>query len=271
MKKIIAFIMTAVMAMTIMACGNSEKDVIGTWVNTTKNSHGLTVILEDGNVGKVINEDSEKEFTWEIEDEKVAMVYNGMTEYLDIVEVDGKIELGMREGFYKMVPEQEYREAFEKIEITTDNWQDYFEFKDGIYVEENEFEEVNRLYYGKEFNVKEELMEKCMFVDAAIEYEAKDQVIVGVVYNVETEELTVSEPLSEAEIEDNGFFYNPSETQSGTTSFENYNMENPNGLGGYMGACNDEYEVTDSVWSWYSSVFSTYDITRIEGTIVIAK
>lgn len=92
MKKIVALLLTVVMSLSLVACGESKTDVTGQWEDKEHNS--ILILNEDG-TGKIVEDDWEASLTWEYDDASHTFLFtlneNGTVEQGTFMEDSAKI------------------------------------------------------------------------------------------------------------------------------------------------------------------------------------
>lgn len=154
----------------------------------------------------------------------------------------------------------------ETVEITLDNWQEYFEIIDRPQVEYDAFDEIEMLYVTKQFVIKEEYADKLVDCTVAVGFVPQNEQNYTATYDAATEEFTLN-------ASENDEIIVPEEFEGNDTA----EVTKEDVLSGYQLLCGGTY--TDSVevsedgkrvaircWS-----YSTVEIDRIKGSIVIAK
>lgn len=165
------------------------------------------------------------------------------------------------------------------VEITLDNWQEYFEFRPVVYEKKDSYNELTgmRVYYM--FLPKEAIAENIVGVG-----EDDDRIVFDVQYidpyaciyryDLNTQELTVGE-FAEDSSPYSADDLLPSYDESGT-----YDSWNSNGYfptDGYMVITSPLNEkdmdctIKDNIIEAYGYAISSAEITRIKGTITILK
>ena len=161
------------------------------------------------------------------------------------------------------------------VEITMDNWQEYFEITDFVSVWKNDFDEVESTKYGYCLSLKSEYADKVVDADVAFEYYFSEPCYVDIEYNIDTKHIIVGEVYTEDLIKDKNMsdigMY-ATEEHYGTNSFNSSNIEN----GRRYKVMEYEYrgkalEVANNIATWCSAFYQNADITRIQGTLTIIE
>lgn len=143
-----------------------QTDVVGTWIPNKTAS-------EDGHPGFTVKADGTcivdgKSYTWEIGDASETnakiVVLDGQTKVHDL-QFSVNADYGYKRAFlYTYMDEYStqssegnyYRnEDYIVVEITSDNWQDYFEVKEVISVRKNAFDEIDQFCGSTYFRLKD--------------------------------------------------------------------------------------------------------------------
>ena len=164
------------------------------------------------------------------------------------------------------------------VEITLDNWQDYFEFRPDVHVLKDSYNEIQGIQVLYKFFPKEAIAENIVDVG-----ERDDRIVFDVQYfdpyaciysyDLNTQKLTIGE-YTEGSSSYNADDLLPSEDWNGTYD-SNYD-------GGYfpkdgyrviMFPLNKDNDCTikDNIIESYGYLYSSVEITRIKGTITILK
>lgn len=143
------------------------------------------------------------------------------------------------------------------IEITLDNWQEYFEIALVANIERNDFNEIVEFTPGWIFRLKEQYAEAAEAVDVAVEYSCTNGYFCTYTYNLDTEEISIGEPD----------INNPA-----NDSTETFTISHPSGYGGITswtrsGSNNIEGNIATS----FSSKYVNIDILRVQGSITITE
>ena len=159
---------------------------------------------------------------------------------------------------------------YETIEITIDNWMEYFEIREDFAVEYNDFNEVidGLNFYNYIFCLKEEYINRISSADIAVECTATGKAAYWFEHNNETKEISIGAQLTEQEMNDRSMAYpNPNEVFTDTSTFTDSDTEiSLIYAGQWLGL-----ETSDNITKWVNGVYQSIEITRIQGTITIAK
>ena len=160
------------------------------------------------------------------------------------------------------------------IEITLDNWQEYFEITLHAETEKNSFDEVTGFYPRYKFSLKEKYANTIEGIDLAVEYHATDGYFTEYTYDIATGAITTGEPDKD----------DPADDKTDT-----FSLSTSNGYYFIVGTPTTDTKPTIQTWqfisltSWYpdslsingniatikASLYSTVDIVRIQGTITL--
>ena len=145
---------------------------------------------------------------------------------------------------------------YETVEITLDNWQEYFELKMSVCEMKNAFGELENLFPQMRFVLKENLAGITADMDIVFEYTCTDSYSCHFTYNTDTGELTEGEKTDDYVSDPWGTIREIGERhiEDGTSIFGNGN-----------------YDVTvdGNIASFTADMYSTVEILRIQGTITV--
>ena len=165
------------------------------------------------------------------------------------------------------------------VEITLDNWQDYFEFRPDVHVLKDSYNEITGMQVIFKFFPKEAIAENIavpgVFDDDRIVFDVQyiDPYACIYRYDLNTQELTVGE-FTEGSSPYSADDLLPSYDWSGT-----YDSSRDGGYfpeDGYRVimeplTVSDTCTIKDNIIEAYGYAFSSVEITRIKGTITILK
>ena len=165
------------------------------------------------------------------------------------------------------------------VEITLDNWQDYFEFRPDVHVLKDSYNEITGMQVIFKFFPKEAIAENIavpgVFDDDRIVFDVQyiDPYACIYRYDLNTQELTVGE-FTEGSSPYSADDLLPSYDWSGT-----YDSSHDGGYfpeDGYRVimeplTVSDTCTIKDNIIEAYGYAFSSVEITRIKGTITILK
>lgn len=170
-------------------------------------------------------------------------------------------------------------ENAKEIEITPDNWQDYFEFRDAVTVYRNAFEEMTDFTPEHKFGIKKTWEDSIVSVDLAIEFSMSGGGAYLCTYDAATGALSFGEKLTEEELEASNLYI--SEDSKTKTVNYNYNSgitylsagtdSDPNSTCVYSSCWPNTLELNGEQGSVYVTRYDSVEITRIKGTIKIAE
>lgn len=178
-------------------------------------------------------------------------------------------------GLEQLNKDKEKKETKTKeVDITMDNWQDYFEIQKAANVNKDDFDEISGIEFGYYFVPKKEVEEQLLEANVAVAYLFSDYEYYPWEYDQETEEVTVGEAYSAEEVQSKGLYqyYSPEETQKGTFTYEftewTENMKkriNSN-------SCSlDKMTMEGNTIKWDGELGSKAEVTKIKGTITIEE
>ena len=193
-------------------------------------------------------------------------------------------ETSLNESKPDVITETETTESItaKSIELTLENWDQYFEFRPYIRTEENSFGEfqcVDRCRDG--FALKEEYVGRlAQSLDIAVEVDFGPAVVYRVEYNIATQKLTTynqDEIIIESADSNAIWFFG-----SGTFHFsgynEDFNVSSCDVIGfGNMSSPDEGYfeeygingRLNGEIYTFYAPLASEYKISRIQGTIYL--
>ena len=165
------------------------------------------------------------------------------------------------------------------VEITLDNWQEYFEFRPDVDVLKDSYNEITGMYVTLKFFPKEAIAENITVPDAwdddriVFDVQYIDPYACVYSYDLNTQKLTIGE-FTEGSSTYSADDLLPSEDRSGT-----YDSQRDAGYfptDGYWviaSPLNKEMDCTikDNTVESYGFAYSSIEITRIKGTITILK
>ena len=164
------------------------------------------------------------------------------------------------------------------VEITLDNWQDYFEFRPDVHVLKDSNNEIRGMQVIFKFFPKEAIAENIVDVgedDERIVFDAQyiDPYACVFSYDLNTQKLTIGEYAEDSSTYSADDLL-PSEDWSGTyDSIYNGAYFPTDGFRLNMYPLNkyDDCTVTDAIIESYGYAYSSVEITRIKGTVTILK
>ena len=164
------------------------------------------------------------------------------------------------------------------VEITLDNWQDYFEFRPVVHVSENSYNEITGMQVIFKFLPKEAIAENIVDVgedDERIVFDVQyiDPYACVYSYDLNTQKLTIGEYTEDSSPYSADDLL-PSYDCSGTyDSWYDGGYFPEDGYRVIMEPLNvrDTGTIKDNIIEAYGYAFSSVEITRIKGTITILK
>lgn len=161
----------------------------------------------------------------------------------------------------------------EKIEITMDNWNDYFEIKDiikpGVEIEKNDFDEIEniKLVGGTYFILKEEYIKRFVSSDIAIEYNTNQAKTMLAKYNIKEENF-------ESKYLEDDYYGLPFYEWIGNRT-NNICMDTVKNYEYLLTDKNGKYgefvSIEGNIADIYFIMYTNCEITRIKGTLTITK
>ena len=157
-----------------------------------------------------------------------------------------------------------------EVEITMENWQEYFEIRQSVSPVTNDFDEIESAYIGYALYLKDEFEGKVFDADIDIGYTKSNPRVCTVEYHADTQELIMGEPFTESEMQSKGYYLDWLESVLEETShvsmwIANHEVE----LGSFEGAWEDSNVVEGNVLKFDSCVYQYIEVTRIRGTLIL--
>ena len=164
------------------------------------------------------------------------------------------------------------------VEITLDNWQDYFEFRPVVEVKKDSYNAITGMQVLYKFFQKEAIAENIVDVgedDERIVFDVQyiDPYACVYRYDLNTQKLTIGEYTEDSSSYSEGDLL-PSEDYSGTyDSWYDAGYFPTDGYRVIMEplTVRDTGTIKDNIIEAYGYAFSSVEITRIKGTITILK
>ena len=158
------------------------------------------------------------------------------------------------------------------VDITLDNWQDYFEIKWGVEEFKNSFDEIENIYLANTFYLKEEFQKRLVDVDVAIEFVESNVLPYSFEYNAETGEIQVTK-LTVAQVGEEIYkSVTGYPSDEGTTAFRKGDVDKGElfhtgvlSTSGFKNA----FEVNENIIKGTRILYTDTEITRIQGTITL--
>ena len=147
------------------------------------------------------------------------------------------------------------------IDITLDNWQEYFDFEMGLREAQNDFGELSCLWSSLKFAVKDEWKEKATTVDVVVEYSLSEGYWCVFTYNTDTGEFEVSNP------ENNEKIY----THTGTFTKDSIDNDLLGPTSVYLKTNPSTFTLSENVATIEGETFDKLEIVRIQGTLTISE
>lgn len=296
MKKIIALFLVVLMCFSLVACGDDSQtnengsqqehnnnetnkeidikkvDVVGTWINIASTSHGMKMIIEEDGTGSVALGEQVMDLVWErIDDDTMTITADSEELIFEIGVSDGIVELLWQGVFshYTMVSEQDYNNMIEIVELTSENWQNYFEVKPYAKPMTNDFDEITDLMISSTLVLKDEYANKFAASDGAVEVSFGGEYRCPIEYNSSTKELTLGTPYTKEENEKQGYYIS-SEEITNTEKLANYD-EYGLVIGGGTGCTPNTLKINGDIVTADSSYYETIEIIRIQGNLYFKK
>lgn len=230
MKKIIAFLLVVVVCLSLCACGGEDKEL-----EKYQKYETLINYLEANDYASAIAEITQMQIS------------GGSNDSTD----------GNDNNNQKV------------IEITLDNWQEYFEIKLVADVNTNDFDEFQSFSPELRLYLKEEYLERIITMDVPFEISYKDGYCCNFNYDISTGEIS--------ELEKVDYGHNVEDINR-TLSFSNNDailvtMGANNTISKTMlhGLSLSECTISDDVATLVGYMYSSIEVVRIQGTITISE
>lgn len=146
------------------------------------------------------------------------------------------------------------------VEITMENWENYFEYNLTVSPRMNAFGEVETLCPVMRFHLKDEWASITTDIDVALEYNATDTYSCMFSYNIDTGEFVVGEKIEDM---DSGGLW------GFTKAMDETNIEA--GVSLFGTPIPGRAEVEGNIAKILGSMYATIEILRIQGTITVAE
>ena len=158
------------------------------------------------------------------------------------------------------------------VEITMDNWQDYFEIRKDVTEHTNDFDEVEEVFFGYSLFLKDEYADQIIDADVDIGFVKRNPFICPAEYNTDTGEVLFGNPYTQEEIQNKSEYLDAEETDEDTVHMGMISVEEGStNLGSFYGACGDGYFKEGNTIKCDVKYFPDIEITRIRGTITIGE
>ncbi len=257
----------------IIASGTSLRNssFVGEWKNIHRNDMGLEMTVNANYTGTVHYTSGDKlDFTWE-ETEKGDMIVKLVPgQYVTFrLNENGDVLLTGSIGYiatgissypydYIMVDKSRYDDVLKTVDITEENWKDYFEIVERAYPTGADG------YAGRLVNVfrlKDEYAGGFIMADIFLIYTQSGPERFNVIHSPES-----------IEIAPNGGAVNVADKRTNTTRFSNDNAEIIDGLELAHGgnSIEDTFVSDGDILQWESVLYTEVQIDEIEGTLIYA-
>lgn len=167
------------------------------------------------------------------------------------------------------------------VELTLENWNEYFEFTPYLKIKENAFGEFQFVSsFGDGIGIKKEYAGRInkSSSNIAVEVEFGPVEIYYVEYNITTKETTITKQNEIKYGEDTKWFFGSSSVMStGDKTVRELslneivrcgNFSSPNE--GWTESLGDNANLNGDIYSFYAPLASDYKVVRIEGTILVS-
>lgn len=178
-------------------------------------------------------------------------------------------------GLEQLNKDKEKKETKTKeVDITMDNWQDYFEIQKAANVNKDDFDEISGIEFGYYFVPKKEVEEQLLEANVAVAYLFSDYEYYPWEYDQETEEVTVGAAYSAEEVQSKGLYqwFNPETTEEGTFTYEIGEWTENFKSTIRTNYCDlDRLTMEGNTIKWDGELGSKAEVTKIKGTITIEE
>lgn len=178
-------------------------------------------------------------------------------------------------GLEQLNKDKEKKETKAKeVDITMDNWQDYFEIQKAANVNKDDFDEISGIEFGYYFVPKKEVEEQLLEANVAVAYLFSDYEYYPWEYDQETEEVTVGAAYSAEEVQSKGLYqwFNPETTEEGTFTYEIGEWTENFKSAIRTNYCDlDRLTMEGNTIKWDGELGSKAEVTKIKGTITIEE
>ena len=178
-------------------------------------------------------------------------------------------------GLEQLNKDKEKKETKTKeVDITMDNWQDYFEIQKAANVNKDDFDEISGIEFGYYFVPKKEVEEQLLEANVAVAYLFSDYEYYPWEYDQETEEVTVGAAYSAEEVQSKGLYqwFNPETTEEGTFTYEIGEWTENFKSAIRTNYCDlDRLTMEGNTTKWDGELGSKAEVTKIKGTITIEE
>lgn len=144
------------------------------------------------------------------------------------------------------------------VEITMENWENYFEYNLTVSPRMNAFGEVETLVPVMKFHLKDEWASITTNMDVALEYNAIDTYSCMYSYNIDTGEFVVGEKIEDM---DSGGLWGFTKTMDETNIEEGVSL--------FGAPIPGKVEIEGNIAKILGSSYATIEILRIQGTITV--
>ena len=156
--------------------------------------------------------------------------------------------------------QQKKEPQYETVEITLENWQEYFELKLVAFEQRNAFDELAGFFPNTQLCLKEEWASLTTDMEVAVEYACRNGYLCWFIYNEETGEIT------EGDVDEQ---YGRTYEKDGTFTMNAYNIQNGYTLFGEPHPVT--FEMEGNIAKIKGRMYPDVEIVRIQGTITIAE
>lgn len=235
MKRIVVFLLVLIMCLSLCACGSKVAE------NPYAKYEELFVYLETNDY-----------------DSANAYIQNFFGKNVSQPATEPIEEMPVETEHVETEPD-ENKLQYRTIEITLENWQDYFELKTITVTHKNGFNEIDYFFPQLKFLVREEWADAMSDMHVVFEYRCTDSYACWFSYNMDTEELIEGEKTD----------HYVSDPWGAIRTLEKDDIEYGTWL--YGNSKRETVTLDGNIAKIVADMYSTVEILRIEGTITVAE
>ena len=201
--------------------------------------------------------------------------YDELINYLEAGDYESAYTVvTLLENQHKEEEQEEKGTKVKEIDITMDNWQDYFEIQKTASVYKDDFDEISGVEFGYCFVPKKEVGDHLLEANVAVAYLFSNYEYYPWEYDQETEEVTVGAAYSAEEVQSKGLYqwFNPETTEEGTFTYEIGEWTENFKSAIRTNYCDlDRLTMEGNTTKWDGELGSKAEVTKIKGTITIEE
>lgn len=254
----------------------SEVDVVGTWKNVSADWTGATVIFNEDGIGMLSYAGEERNGMWEKKDAEIVLNFDSGEMRFTARENNGIIEMIREEDSLIFLSEQDFENTVECVEITLDNWQQYFEIKPCALPYEADDTEYLRV--GVVMMLKDEYVNNQISLEGNVDVFFDGEYRCPVEYDCVTGEVILGTPYTQEECNQKGYSGEYFGTRAVTPidfdsdiSIMDFGRNDCYELGGNVGFPRDKWKIDGDVITVDAFYYETIEITRIQGNLYLKK